>query len=113
MEESRPALEKQGLRLAAISYDTVGILADFSARRKIGFPLLADVGSVLINRLGLLNELQPKTILKYGVPHPGTFVLDGNGKVISKHFEQDPKERETVGAILTSAFNVKPVWWKA
>ena len=46
LEESRAALEKNGLRLVGISYDSVAILSAFTARRKIGFPLLADVGSV-------------------------------------------------------------------
>lgn len=106
LEESRPALEKTGRRLVGISYDTVSILASFGARRKIGFPLLSDEGSVLIQRLGLLNEKQPRDSVKYGVPHPGTFVLDKNGRVIAKSFEEDPKERETLGAILSSALDV-------
>ena len=106
LEESRPALEKTGRRLVAISYDSIAILAAFTARRKIGFPLLSDEGSAFIRHLGLLNEKQPQSSLKYGVPYPGTFVLDRHGKVISKSFEEDGRERETLGSIMSSTLNV-------
>jgi cytochrome oxidase Cu insertion factor (SCO1/SenC/PrrC family) len=38
-------LAKSGIGLAAVSYDAVPILADFSKRRGITFPLLSDPGS--------------------------------------------------------------------
>lgn len=37
-------IRKAGMGLAAISYDRVAVLADFSARRGITFPLLSDQG---------------------------------------------------------------------
>ena len=107
MEESRPALEKQGLKLAAVSYDSVAILKDFGTRRKIGFPLLSDEGSKVIKTWGVLNTTLPASSPVYGVPFPVTFVLDQNGKVTSKHFEPDYRERETVAAILSQQMNVR------
>jgi hypothetical protein len=106
LEETRPALEKTGRKLAAISYDTVAILASFSERRKIGFPLLSDEGSAFIRQLGLFNEKQPVDSVRYGVPHPGAFMLDGNGKIISKSFEVDARDRETLASILSSTWNI-------
>ena len=43
---ARPArrLKRQGLAVAAVSYDPVAVLADFAARRGITFPLLSDPG---------------------------------------------------------------------
>ena len=41
-------LKAQGYGLAAISYDGVPVLADFSKRRGITFPLLSDAGSATI-----------------------------------------------------------------
>jgi peroxiredoxin len=41
-------IRKAGLGLAAISYDSVATLADFSARRGITFPRLADPRSETI-----------------------------------------------------------------
>jgi peroxiredoxin len=49
-------LAKNGIGLAAVSYDAVPILADFSNRRGITFPLLSDRGSALIKRYGILNH---------------------------------------------------------
>ena len=51
------ALKKQGLGLAGISYDSQEILADFSKRHGITYPLLSDVGSATIRRYGILNTV--------------------------------------------------------
>ncbi len=107
LEESRAALEKQGYRLAALSYDTVEILADFAKRYNIGYTFLSDSGSAYIKSLGLFNVKQPVDSVKYGVPYPGTFLVDRQGKIVSKHFEDEPLERETVNSILSTALNVR------
>jgi hypothetical protein len=89
-----------GLGLVAISYDPVAVLADFSARRGITFPLLADSGSETIKRYGLLNAtVDPKNPL-YGYPFPGTFIVDQRGVVTSRFFEEAYQDRNTVSSIL-------------
>ena len=45
----------QGLKLAAISYDSVEILKSFADRRKIDFPLLSDPDSKAIRAYEVLN----------------------------------------------------------
>ena len=93
-------IRKAGMGLAAISYDPVPVLADFSARRGITFPLLSDPGSETITRYGILNTtIDPKNPL-YGYPFPGTFIVDGQGVVTSRVFEQAYQERDTVSSIL-------------
>ncbi len=88
------------MNLAAISYDPVSTLADFSARRGITFPLLSDPGSETIKRYGILNTtIDPKNEL-YGYPFPGTFVVDGRGVVTSRDFEPIYQERRTVSSLL-------------
>jgi len=88
------------MSLAAISYDPVPVLADFSARRGITFPLLSDPGSETIKRYGLLNTtIDPKNAL-YGYPFPGTFIVDRQGVVTSRIFEEAYQERDTVSSIL-------------
>ena len=86
--------------LAAISYDPPSILADFSKRRGITFPLLSDPGSDTIKRYGILNTtIDPKNEL-YGYPFPGTFIVDRNGVVTSRVFEPIYQERSTISSLL-------------
>lgn len=93
-------LRQQGLGLAAIMYDPVPVLADFSERRGITFPLLSDKGSATIRRYGILNTTVPETNELYGYPFPGTFVLDRAGVVTSRVFEPTYQERDTVTSLL-------------
>lgn len=99
-------LAKSGIGLAAVSYDAVPILADFSKRRSITFPLLSDPGSATIKRYGILNTTVPETNQQsYGIPFPGTFMLNTEGVVTSRLFEQAYQERSTVGSIMARLGN--------
>ena len=99
-------LTKNGIGLAAVSYDAVPILADFSKRRGITFPLLSDPGSATIKRYGILNTTVPETNQQsYGIPFPGTFMLNTQGVVTSRFFEQAYQERSTVGSIMARLGN--------
>jgi peroxiredoxin len=99
-------LAKSGIGLAAISYDSVAILADFSRRRGITFPLLSDPGSATIKRYGILNTTVPESNQQAdGIPFPGTFVLNTQAVVTSRFFEPAYQERTTVGSIMTKLGN--------
>jgi peroxiredoxin len=117
-------LRKEGLGLAAISYDPPDILAAFSRQRGITFPLLADLGSATIKRYGILNTLADDAlgpnatdpviaadVQKYvsgvgvsarmrGMAFPGTFVLDRSGRVKARFFEESYIERNTVSSVM-------------
>ena len=93
-------IKKQGLGLVAVSYDSVDTIKKFADSRGIAFPIVSDPGSTIIKRYGLLNEtIDPKTRF-YGVPHPGTFMLDNKGVVTARYFEDAYQERSTVNSIL-------------
>ena len=80
--QSRSAdIARQGLGLIAISYDSPETLRKFSDSRGITFPLISDAGSAVIKKYGLLNETVDPKSRSYGVPHPGTFVVDRKGSV--------------------------------
>jgi len=117
-------LEAQGIGVAAISYDSEEVLADFAQRRGITFPLLADVGSRVIADFGILNTVAAEglgpdaedpdvvaDVAKYvsvfgasqlivGTPYPGTFMLDRNGRVTSRFFEEFYRERNTTANVM-------------
>ena len=95
-----PEIRRAGIGLAAISYDPVPTLADFSTRRGITFPLLSDTGSATIKRYGILNTtIDPKNEL-YGYPFPGTFIVNRRGVVTSRVFEPIYQERSTISSLL-------------
>jgi peroxiredoxin len=117
-------IRKQGLGLATISYDSQEILAAFSKQRGITFPLLSDFGSATIKRFGILNPVPEWAIgpnandpgvqadvQKYvsvirpnssmvGMAFPGTFIVDRQGRVASRFFEDFYIERNTVSSIM-------------
>jgi hypothetical protein len=107
-----------------ISYDSQQILADYTKRHGITFPLLSDVGSATIKRYGILNTVveealgpngkdpavradlavfatvnEPSERLR-GIPFPGTFIVDRQGRVTSRFFEDYYWERTTTSNIL-------------
>src|SRR5581483_6208376 len=55
-------LQARGYGVAAISYDRVQVLADFSVRRGITFPLLSDAGSATIRAYGILNPVPEEAL---------------------------------------------------
>ena len=93
-------ITRQGLGLVAISYDAPETLKRFADSRGITFPMISDPGSAIIKRYGLLNDTMDPASRFYGVPHPGTFILDRKGVVRSRFFENAYQERYTVPTIL-------------
>ena len=117
-------LRARGLGVAAISYDSREVLADFSHRKGITFPLLADDDSAVITAFGILNTIAAEAqgpnadspeivadISKYvsvfgassnivGTPFPGTFMLDAQGRVTSRFFEEFYRERNTTANVM-------------
>lgn len=90
----------EGLGLCSISYDSVEILRDFADRRRITFPMLADPDSATIRRFGLFNETIDQTSRDYGIPHPGTFLVNADGVVRQKFFEEQYIHRMPVATLM-------------
>ncbi len=99
-------LRRSGLGVAVITYDAVPVLAEFATRRGITYPVLSDSGSATIRRFGILNTTIPSdNAMAYGIPFPGTFLLDARGVVTSRFFEPAYQERVTVGSVLARLGN--------
>jgi peroxiredoxin len=93
-------IKSRGLGLAVITYDSPAILADFTKRRGITYALLSDAGSTTIKNYGILNTTVEATSTNYGIPFPGTFILNTRGAVTAKFFEEAYQERTTVSNIM-------------
>jgi hypothetical protein len=101
LERSLEKFRAQGLGVAAISYDSKEVLRHFSQRMGgFRFPLLSDEGSKVIRAFGILNQNVPEGHEWYGMPFPGTFLVDENGIVHAKYFERMHRQRYTAESIL-------------
>ena len=85
LQRARARFAQEGLRLVAISYDSVEILKSFADRRQIEFPLLADPESQIIRSYGVLNG--EATGMNKGMVLPGYFFIDPSGVIREKFFE--------------------------
>jgi hypothetical protein len=97
LQQSVSDLESRGLGLAAISPDPPAVLQEFARRHGITYRLLSDHGSATITRYGIRNEQE--TGEHAGIPHPGTFVVDARGIVVSRSFEARYQERATAQSL--------------
>ena len=93
-------IEKRGFKLAALSYDKPAVLADFTDKRHIAFTFLSDPNSEVIDRYALRDPQYKPGSMAYGVPRPIIFVLDPNGVIKAKLFEETYKTRPPVSAVL-------------
>jgi len=101
-------IRSAGLGLTAISYDSPAILKSFAERQHIAFSLVSDSQSQIIRSFGILNPQPKPGTPTYGIPNPGVYVLDPQGVVTSKYFEDDYRERDTAALILMKQFGIAP-----
>ncbi len=107
LEQRKPEFVAQGLGICTVSYDSVEVLAHFAARKGIAFPMLSDPESDIIRRFGVLNDTIPESDARqYGIPHPGTFLVDEQGIVRHKFFEDKYVHRVTMATILASSLGL-------
>jgi len=139
LQDRLEELTAAGIGVAAISKDSEEILATFAERRGITFPLLSDDDSSMIRDYGILNTVvaeglgpnanDPEVVANInryvaaavfdspqlrrtieGSPFPGTFVLDANGHVTSRFFEEFYRERvSTATVMLKSGIRLSPI----
>jgi peroxiredoxin len=134
LQERLEELENSGFGIAAISYNSEAVLADFAQRRGITFPLLSDDDSAIITEFGILNTVAAEGLgpnaddpavqadvaryvsvfgpsqLIVGTPYPGTFMVNSAGEVTSRFFEEFYRERNsTSNVMLKLGVGVSPI----
>jgi len=88
-----PQIRRRGYNIASLSYDSPQILADFVAKRQMTFTFLSDPKSEVIDRYGLRDPQYRPGSRAYGVPRPVIFVLDRNGIIRTKLYEESYRVR--------------------
>ena len=76
LQEQLEELQAQGLGVAAISYDPEVVLAEFSQKRGITFPLLSDDDSKVITDFGILNTVANEALAAIGPGRRDSSALD-------------------------------------
>ena len=107
LEQSFDRLTEAGLGVVAISYDSVDILRGFADRHGgFRYSMLSDTGSKIIDAFGIRNLNHSEGIFGYGIPFPGTYIVDADGIVREKFFIQQHNQRYTTDTILLKTFSV-------
>lgn len=93
-------LAERGYKLAAISYDATDVLAQFTEKRQIPYPLLSDAGSVTIDAWKLRDVRYKPDSFAWGVPYASIYILSPDGVLKAKLAEEDFKVRPPLSAVL-------------
>ena len=97
-------LEENGVRIAAVSYDSLETLQAFAEKHGIGFPLLSDRDSAVIRSFGIFNPNIAPGLRAYGVPHPVDYLVAPDGTVVRKYFVPNYQHRVTASTIALREF---------
>ncbi len=96
------ALERRGYRMAGISYDSPQILKTFVDRRQIGYTLLSDPKSEIIDRYRLRDPQYQPGSRAYGVPRPVILILDKTGTIKAKLYEETYTKRPPATLLIST-----------
>jgi peroxiredoxin len=95
-------LAQRGYGLAAISYDPPEALAGFARAQGIGYTLLSDGGSAMIDAFGLRDPQYAPGSFAAGVPKASVLIIDAQGMVRRKMVSSDYTARPSNADILAA-----------
>jgi peroxiredoxin len=101
-------IEKRGFRVVVLTYDAPDVLKGFATKRGIKYALVSDPKSQVIDAYKLRDPQYAAGHRAHGVPRPITFILDRNGVIKAKLFEETYRVRPPVAAILAKLDEVGP-----
>jgi peroxiredoxin len=107
LEGAQKAFEAKGINVAAVSYDSPAILADFARRRSITYPLLSDTHSKLIDAFGIRNP--EGAGIEAGIPYPGYYLIKPDGAIERRFFETTYVNRLTASNLYSNLFGNFPL----
>jgi peroxiredoxin len=102
LEAAKKAFAARGVKVAAVSYDSAAILADFAQRRSITYPLLSDPKSALIDAFGIRNP--EATGMQAGIPYPGFYLISPQGVIQQRFFGSGYINRLTANNIYETLY---------
>ncbi len=100
LQQAIAGYEAEGIAVFAICPEPVALLREFAAAHGIRYLLLADEDARYIRQAGVLNTAVDPRDPVYGIPHPGSFLINREGRVFEKRFHADVRVREPMGSLL-------------
>ena len=105
LEASLNQYADAGLGVVAISYDTIEILESFSDRMGgFHYSLLSDPNSEIIESYGIRNPNPDPGSRTDGMAFPGTYIVNTDGIVQEKFFQDSHRIRPTAETVLMKTF---------
>lgn len=98
--------EAIGIKIAAMTYDSVEMLKTVEEDQSINFTLLNDLNIRHVNALGILNEQYEPGSRAYGVPHPGIFLISADGIIRAKFAEEGFRLRPSLDNVFHAGSNL-------
>ena len=86
LQEHKAAYDQAGIAIVAMTYDDPALQQAFVQKWGIEYPLLHDVDTLSFKTLGILNKSYQAGDEAYGIPYPGSIVINTRGEVVGKLF---------------------------
>ncbi|TDG14738.1 redoxin domain-containing protein [Seongchinamella unica] len=86
LQEHKAAYDEAGIGIVAMTYDEPVLQQAFIDKWGIEYPVLHDVDTLSFKTLGILNKSYQPGDDAYGIPYPGTIIVNPEGVVVGKLF---------------------------
>lgn len=103
LQEQIAGFRQAGLGVVAITYDAPELQQVFIERAGIEYPMLSDIDARSFTALGILNRDYEPGDSAYGIPYPGTLVLDRDQVIRARVFVEGYETRVSAENVLTVA----------
>ena len=100
LQEHLAAFEAAGVQVIAVTPEPAEVIARFTERYGVTFPVLSDADSAVIDDYGIRNTEVPEDHRLYGMPFPGAYLADADGRIAQKHFNTNYRVRESAEMII-------------
>ncbi|MBK9168486.1 MAG: redoxin domain-containing protein [Bryobacterales bacterium] len=100
LQEAVREFESERIPVFAICNEPVDVLAEFAQVERITYSLLSDSDASYIRTVGVLNTAVAADDPAFGMPYPGSFLINREGRVFEKRFHPDVRVREPMSSLL-------------
>jgi peroxiredoxin len=89
-----------------VTYDSPALQQKFVDAGSITYPFISDIDATTVKSLGILNTDYKPGDSAYGIPYPGTFVVNRDKKIVGKIFLEGFRTRVDAEDVLAYALRV-------